>query len=331
MQHLKLFCNYHFLAFSSFNFYAYRGGYVYFYSVANAVLNLNNFTRIVLFVGGVISSFFLAAYKFVSFSNLIENQILFLSHQFILMMYFLLTIFAKVYACFISITLPALNWNHFLQDDGYVEKRDLTYLLSDEIYRKDFNVVRKRLLNTVSDNIYLNFIIVCSVFVVHIFVVNALIFVPTFKQMSFKRKTVNLIANIFVCVPIKDNWSRHERFQTYVLRLFHFVEDILMFYICLHVSSESAQISKHKLTLLTPVLVSHGVAACLIYYFEQCKHPLAEIRRSSCQFPSGIPSYEEEVKQAVFSKVNISFQEVEVYEPDIEEQGVQNMGLCNSE
>ena len=98
-----------FLAFSSFNFYTYRGRYVYFYSVANAVLNLNNFTRIVLFVGGVISSFFLAAYKFVSFSNLIENHILFLSHQFILMVYFLLTTFAKVYACFISLTMPALN------------------------------------------------------------------------------------------------------------------------------------------------------------------------------------------------------------------------------
>ena len=77
--------------------------------MANAVLNLNNFMRIVLFVVGVISSFFSAAYKFVSFSNLIENHILFLSHQFILMMYFLLTIFAKVYACFISLTLPALN------------------------------------------------------------------------------------------------------------------------------------------------------------------------------------------------------------------------------
>merc|ERR1719495_2393034 len=123
------------------------------------------------------------------------------------MIYFLMTIFAKVYTCFISITLPALNWNHFLQDDAYVEKRDLTYLFSDEIYRKDFNVVRKRLLNTVSDNIYLNFSIVCSLVVGHIFLVflYALIFVPAFKQMSFKRRAVNLIANIFVCVPIKDN------------------------------------------------------------------------------------------------------------------------------
>merc|ERR1712128_273349 len=73
-----------FLSFSFLNFYTNRGRYVYFYSIANAILNPRNKKQVFLFTFGVPSSFFSAASKFVSFSNLLEREALFLKQKCVL-------------------------------------------------------------------------------------------------------------------------------------------------------------------------------------------------------------------------------------------------------
>ena len=63
----------------------------------------------------MIGSFFTSTLRILDYVNALEKHTLNLKEKFTLVMFFAFTIFSRTYACIISLTMPALNFNYFLQ------------------------------------------------------------------------------------------------------------------------------------------------------------------------------------------------------------------------
>ena len=230
-------------------------------------------------------------------SDVLQKSSLRLKQKCLLVIYFSLVIFGRIYSSFVSLTLPAINLNLFLQDEVAQNKRDLSNFLSNQFYRLDFNVKRQESLKEVSSQIYVNFYCLLIVQMTHIFVVfvQALLFVPKFKQNKLKSKLIFLLGNMFACLPVQDQQSRSEKVQTIFLLILHNFETVGMFYLCMFISPGLTQVTLHQGFLVLPLVVANVLAvfALLCYYKGR-----DQILRK--KYPHSIALYEEEVSPSFF-------------------------------
>eukprot|EP00092_Neocalanus_flemingeri_P007980 GFUD01008610.1.p1 GENE.GFUD01008610.1~~GFUD01008610.1.p1 ORF type:complete len:230 (+),score=45.01 GFUD01008610.1:147-836(+) len=191
--------------------------------------------------------------------------------------------------------MPAIEENIFLQNDLYKNKRELSNFLSDEIYRIEFNVQRLKTLKTVSEAIYVNFVVLLLVQIVHVLAVSvqAWFFVPRYRQNQFKSNLIFLLGNIFVCLPIKDDRSKSEQVQTIFLLVLHTFETVAVFYLCLFISPSLPHISGHHAYLLLPVLVANFLAISILGWYYKWGHPAASLKETGSK-PDVRELYDEE-------------------------------------
>ena len=126
---------------------------VYFYSIARSIVNSSNFGQLFLFYISLIAAFFTAALKLVQYSNVAAKESLTLIQKCTLFFYFLFSLLARCASFLCSLTLPALNINHFLQNQAFKEKPELQNFLSDVQYRKEFNTYRVIILDDIFNGI----------------------------------------------------------------------------------------------------------------------------------------------------------------------------------
>ena len=290
-QFLAISC---FLSFYDFNFNTNRGRYDYFYSTSRSMLDTSNKKNFIFFAFGFSFSFLTAVTKFVSYSNHLENLALNMKNIVILFLHFTFALSARLYTCFISLTLPALDENRI-----FSEKRNLTDLLSDEIYRINFNVNRKRILENVSGEILANFYILSCCFLLHIFFSSVYFCFgeKNFSLKTWKTKIVLILTNTIIHLPPRNHWSPLEKKKIIILSILYFVENALVFFLCLGTSTDSEGVYKFRFVLLVPTAIAQFLSLVMILIYYEKLHPMSEVRKMETQdIPSYIPTYGEQVK-----------------------------------